>query len=100
MIVERQVFYAKYGKGDALVSIFKRLPTIMSASELGFGEQRILTDATGAMFRVIVEMTWADAGAWQAGMARAFSNPAFPAWFAEMEPLIERGETELLNVVQ
>ncbi len=100
MIVERQVFHAKYGKGDALVNLFKRLPTIMPASELGLAGQRILTDMTGGMFRVIVEMTWKDAGAWQAAMPKVFGNPAFPAWFAEMEPLVERGETELLNVVQ
>ncbi|MBI5948648.1 MAG: hypothetical protein HY875_10975 [Chloroflexi bacterium] len=100
MIVERQVFYAKYGKGDALVNVFKRLPTIMSAAQLGFSEQRILTDMTGTMFRVIVELTWKDAASWQTAMPKVFAQPNFAAWFAEMEPLVDRGETELLNVVQ
>ena len=95
MIVERQVFYARYGKGDALVNLFKRLPATIPTTALGATTQRVLTDMTGPMFRVIVEMEWKDAGAWQAAMPQVFSHPNFPAWFAEMEPLVERGETEL-----
>ncbi|MGI8927487.1 MAG: hypothetical protein ACR2HN_12700 [Tepidiformaceae bacterium] len=97
MIVERLVFHAKYGKGDALVDLFKRTRPMFEQAGSSMG--RILVDYTGTMFRVIVETEHADASAWAKADAAGMEIPGFEAFFREMEPLIERGERELLRVV-
>jgi hypothetical protein len=96
MILVRDVFQARYGKGGELVALFKeaqrRWP---EAARYG---QRILTDASGPFFTVVTETEVASLAAWEQLLAEVFANPDFATWFAQMEPLVESGRREFYNV--
>lgn len=101
MIIERNVFYAKYGQGDALVDVIREFTNGIGQSLIA-GPTRLLVDSTGTMFRVIWETEHPD----MKGLAQAeakqrktFGQKKFQEWFAKMQPLVERGERELLQTV-
>jgi hypothetical protein len=52
----RQVFQAKYGRGDALVALFQEINTRMQEEGGNAPHFRILTDATGPFFTVVTEI--------------------------------------------
>lgn len=94
MIVVRDVFQAKYGKGSELVTLFKEgLET--------WGDRfdsRILTDASGSFFTVVTEREVESFAAWEENLSEIFSHPEFGDWFARMEPLVESGSREFYNI--
>ena len=94
MMIVRDVFQAKYGKGGELVALFKE-----ASKELrtGYG-YRILTDASGPFFTVVTETEVASLADWEKLIAEVFSNPEFGKWFARMEPLVRSGQREFYNV--
>jgi hypothetical protein len=95
MIVVRDVFQAKYGKGDALVALFKEgresMPEMTGT--------RMLTDLSGSFFTVITEDEVESLAEWEAQVSSVFSNPEFGAWFERMEALVESGSRQFLNIV-
>jgi hypothetical protein len=95
MIIVRDVFQAKYGKGDELVALFKE-------AEAEWPEEyatRILTDASGPFFTIVTEVQVESLAAWEQSMAEMMANPDFGDWFARMEPLVESGRREFYNLV-
>jgi hypothetical protein len=94
MIVVRDVFQAKYGKGGDLVALFKE------AKESWPREYatRILTDASGPFFTVVTETEVENLAAWEQSSAEVFAMPDFGDWFARMEPLVETGRREFYNI--
>ncbi|MCC7365199.1 MAG: hypothetical protein IT303_12595 [Dehalococcoidia bacterium] len=100
MIIERLTFQAKYGAGDALVQVLKEAMTLGINAEVN---GRILTDVTGPMFRVILEVEHADIRGFADFESRApaeeYGTAEFQEWFAKMLPLVDRGERELLQTV-
>ena len=100
MIVERLVFQAKYGQGDALVELFREWSKGFGA-QIGLSAGRLYTDATGRMFTINVEIEHADLEAYVAATraeASMFSSPEFGDWFGRMEAVVEHGEKQLFNV--
>ena len=94
MIVIRDVFRAKYGKGGELVKLFKEANEKYPA----FNLDRILTDASGPFFTVITERKEESLTTWEKGRETIFSDPGFGDWFAKMMPLVESGSREFYNV--
>jgi hypothetical protein len=92
MILVRDVFQAKYGKGGELVALFKEL------SQQAQAVDRILTDASGPFYTVVTETTLESLAAWEQRMAEIFSLPEFGEWFARMMPLVESGRREFYNI--
>lgn len=96
MILVRDIFQAKYGQGGNLVALFKEVkekwPGIAQ-----FGE-RILTDASGPFFTVVVETELASLAEWERLSNEMFSIPEFGEWFDRMTPLVESGRREFYNV--
>ena len=92
MILVRDVFQAKYGKGGELVALFKEL------SQQAQAVDRILTDASGPFYTVVTETTLESLAAWEQRMAEIFSKPEFGEWFARMMPLVESGRREFYNI--
>ena len=85
MIVVRDVFQAKYGKGGDLVALFKeakdKWPTRYA--------DRILTDAGGSFFTVVTETEFDNLAAWEQSFNETTSMPEFSDWFERMTPLVE-----------
>jgi hypothetical protein len=94
MILMRDVFQAKYGKGGELVALFKQAreqwPAVYAP--------RILTDLSGSFFTVVTETEVENLAAVEQLMADVFALPDFGDWFARMEPLVESGRREFYNV--
>ncbi len=70
MILVRDVFQAKYGKGGELVALFKEIRQQWPAQSV----DRILTDASGPFFTVVTETTVESLAAWgkQIHLLRSF----------------------------
>jgi len=94
MVLVRDVFQAKYGKGDDLVALLKEAREKMPG---GYG-QRILTDASGTFFTVVTETEVGSLAEWEARSNEIFSIPDFGQWFARMTPLVESGRREFYNI--
>lgn len=94
MILVRDVFQARYGKGGELVALFKESAQSWRKAYAG----RILTDASGSFFTVVTEMEFPSLAEWEKTTAEIFRHPDFGGWFARMEPLVESGRREFYNV--
>ncbi len=94
MIVVRDVFQAKYGKGGELVELFKEANQLWPR-EYG---TRILTDASGPFFTVVTETEVESLAEWERLAAEIFTLPNFGDWFSRMVGLVESGRREFYNV--
>jgi hypothetical protein len=99
MVVIRQVFQAKYGRGDELVALFKEFNA--RAGEAGGAPRlRILTDASGPFFTVVTEMAVPSLAAWEEGFRASMAQPWVGEWFGRMMPLVESGRRDFYTVVE
>jgi hypothetical protein len=94
MIVVRDIFQAKYGRGGKLVALFKE---VLPAWGQNFNA-RILTDASGPFFTVVTEVEMASLAEWEQWTAKAFAMPEFGEWFERMVPLVESGRREFYHI--
>ncbi len=94
MIIVRGVFQAKYGKGGGLVALFKEAREKWSAQYA----DRILTDASGTFFTVVVETKVESLAEWERRNKEIFAQPEFADWFARMSPLVRSGSREFYNL--
>ncbi len=95
MILVRDVFQAKYGKGGDLVALFKEGQEMWKDT---YGQERILTDASGPFFTVVTEVEFESLAAWEQAIGEAFSLPEFGDWFERMTQLVESGRREFYNI--
>ena len=93
MIIVRDVFQAKYGKGSDLAALFKETKEwpIQYAP-------RILTDASGPFFSVVTETEFESLAAFEQESGEIFSTPEFGDWFGRMTQLVESGRREFYNI--
>ena len=96
MILVRQVFQAKYGKGDELVALLKELRDILPTG----ANMRILTDASGPFVTVVTENEVPSLGEWEQLFRQNMGRPEMGQWFGRMVPLVESGSREFYNIVE
>ena len=94
MIIVRDVFQAKYGKGGELVALLKEANREMGSQYA----MRILSDASGPFFTIVTETGLESLAEWEKLAASIFSNPDFAKWFERSLPLVESGRREFYNV--
>jgi hypothetical protein len=100
MLLVRQEFRAKYGRGDELVALFQEFNGRMrDAGELT-PQFRILTDVTGPFFTVVTEIEVENLAAWEGGFRESMERPWMGEWFSRMMPLVESGSREFYNLVE
>lgn len=100
MLVARQVFRAKYGRGDDLVALFKEFNARMREAGGDGPRFRILTDVTGPFFTVITEVEIESLAAWEGRFREPMDQPWTGEWFSRMMPLVETGSREFYNIVE
>lgn len=98
MILVRQVFQAKYGRGDELVALFKEFHA--NAEVPNRDKARIMTDAAGQFFTVVTEYQVESLGAWEQAFGRLMSMPQMESWFGRMMDVTEGGRREFYNIVE
>lgn len=99
MLVVRQVFRAKYGQGDALVTLFKELNARLQSEGGDAPRFRVLTDASGPFFTVVTEVEVDSFATWDGTFSAAMARPWMGEWFGRMAPLVESGRREFYHVV-
>jgi hypothetical protein len=96
MVVVRDVFQAKYGRGDEVVELFKgfyeRWPDAFPANT------RLYTDLSGPFFTIVTETEVESIDAYEKILQEAFSDPEFGQWFAQMQPLVDSGSREFYTL--
>ena len=100
MLVARQVFQAKYGRGDELVALFQELNARMREVDETGPRFRILTDATGRFFTVVTETEVESLTEWETTFRTSMGQPWMGEWFSRMMPLVESGSREFYSVVE
>jgi hypothetical protein len=100
MLIARQVFQAKYGRGDALVALFKEFNSRMQAEGEAAMRLRILTDASGPFFTVVTEIQVENFATWEGEFSRGMARPWMGDWFSRMTPLVEAGRRDFFTVVE
>ena len=100
MLIARQVFRAKYGRGDELVALFKELNTRMQEAGGSGPRFRILTDVTGPFFTVVTEVEIESLATWEGRFRESMDRPWIGEWFGRMMPLVESGRRDFYTVVE
>lgn len=96
MILVRDVFQAKYGRGDELVKLFKEINDKLGDTSVG--ERKLLTDLSGPFFTVVTEVEAESMDAYFAGLREGFSRPEFGQMFGRMMELVESGRREFYTI--
>lgn len=100
MIVARQVFQAKYGRGDELVALMRELNERLSKDLGKFPPFRILTDASGNFFTVVTEIEIESFAEWESLFSEAMNQPWLGEWFQKTAEIIDSGHREFYNLVK
>ncbi len=95
MLVVRDVFQANFGKGDALVALFRELESFAPPPS----PFRILVDASGPFFTVVTEIVVKDFAEWQRASEAEMSKPEFAEWFERMSEVVASGRREFYTLV-
>ena len=96
MILIRDVFQARYGKGNELVQLFKEAQKEWTdGSPYG---NLLLTDLSGPFFTVVTETRAESLAEWQQRSAAIFARPDFGEWFGRMQGLVESGRREFYTI--
>jgi hypothetical protein len=99
MLIVRQTFQAKYGRGDELVALFKEFNQRMQEAGSSAPRFRILTDASGPFFTVVTEIETENFAAWEGNFSETMNRPWMGEWFGRMMPLVESGRRDFYNLV-
>ncbi len=104
MLLVRQVFQAKYGRGDELVALFKeareRGRLGANADQTNDRSWRLLTDASGPFFTVVTEFEVESFAAWEQWFKQTMAQPDMGEWFGRMVDVVESGSREFYNIVE
>jgi hypothetical protein len=99
MLLVREVFHARYGRGDELVALFKEMAQHMPSDP----SARLMVDASGRFFTIVLESTVESFAAWEASFAEMMSGempPGVQALMDRSNELIESGSREFYTIVE
>jgi hypothetical protein len=102
MIVVRNVFQLKFGKAREALANMKEGLAIQKrliGDNVNFST-RLLTDATGPFYTLVLEVTLPSLAALEAQMPRIFGDPEFQANYRKTAEFVESGYREIFNVIE
>ena len=99
MIVVRNVFSLKFGKAREAVAVMKEAIAIQKklGSDLS---TRLLTDATGQFYTLVLELTAPSLAALEATQPRIMGDKDWQANYQKLVPLVESGQREIFTIVE
>ncbi|MEE8337700.1 MAG: hypothetical protein V3R95_06545 [Dehalococcoidia bacterium] len=95
MIIVRETFEAKYGRGDELIALIKE-GSEMLAARAG-SPPRILSDLSGQFFTIQMETEMESLSAFEESQ-KVLTDPRFGPWFERMVELVETGRRDFFHV--
>jgi hypothetical protein len=101
MIVVRNVFQLKYGKAREALALVKEGLAIQKRVVTGVDfSTRVLTDVTGPLYTLVLELTLANLATFETYAPRLFADKDWQANFQKMVPLVESGYREIFTIVE
>ena len=101
MVVVRNVFHLKFGKAREALALMKEGLAIQNRILAGSGfSTRLLTDAVGRFYTLVLEITAPNIAAVESTTPRMFADKEWQAHYAKMSDLVESGYREVFNVVE
>jgi hypothetical protein len=97
VIVAREVYHAYKWQIHRAVELLQRYGALLVDRRVG-QRPRILTDASGPMFRAVIEIETASLSQWEAQRRDMFLQPEFQVWFKQMVTVIKGGWHEFFRV--
>lgn len=97
MIVVREVFQLHYGKAREAIALAKEM---IRAVPGGGSTPRLLTDAVGRYYTLIMETEYESLGAFEQALAQEFSEGGIGDLNKRFIPLVMEGRREIYRVVE
>lgn len=98
MIVVREVFHLHYGKAREAIALARQM--ISASPALGGGRPRLLTDAVGRYYTLVMELEYESLTAFESALAAEFSGGTMRDLNARFAPLVMEGRREVYRVVE
>jgi hypothetical protein len=99
MILVRNVFQAKFGKGGELAKLMAEGMRAEGGGGGGGGRWRVLTDLTSGPFdTVVLEGESESLAAWEELRRRMFADPSFGESMSRTAELIQSGHAEIYTI--
>ena len=97
VIVVREVYHALKWQIRPAVALIQRYGALLV--DQGVGQRpRILTDASGPMFQVVIEIETDSMSAWETHRRTMFKRPEFQVWFTQLLTQVKSGSHEFFRV--
>lgn len=97
VVVVREVYRAYKWQIRAAVSLLQRYGALLV--DRGVGQKpRILTDASGTMFRAIIEIETESMSTWENQRRLLFRQPEFQVWFIQLLNTVQSGTHDFYRV--
>lgn len=97
MIVVREVYRTYKWQIETAVSLLKRYGGLLADHGVG-KNPRILTDASGEMFRAVIEIETESMSAWEMQRREVYRQVEFQVWFNQMVAAAEAGRHDFYRV--
>jgi hypothetical protein len=98
MIVVRNVFRLKFGKAKEGVELWKEGMALAKRLGSASKQSRILTDAVGQFYTVVVENTFDSLADFENTAKGIMSKPEWSVWYQKVSAVTESGYREILNI--
>jgi hypothetical protein len=98
VIVVRDVFRLRFGEARRARAVWKEGLEIGRRN--GVDTARLLVDAVGRYYTLVLELTFPDLSAYEEAQRRLMASEEWRAWYPEFVPLAESGYREILQVVE
>ena len=100
MIVIRNTFRLKFGKAKEAVALFTEGLAIQKKALAGEDfSTRLLTDVTGPLYTLVLEITVSDLATYEKNIPRLFADKDWQANYQKLAPLVESGYREVFTIV-
>jgi hypothetical protein len=97
LIVVREVYQAYKWQIRTAVSLLQRYGALLVDRGVGMNP-RILTDASGSMFRAVIEVETDSMSTWESHRRSMFQQVEFQVWFVQLLSTVEAGSHEFFRV--
>lgn len=98
MIVVREVFQLHYGKAREAIALVKEM--FNTSSAMRANSPRLLTDAVGRYYTLIMESEYENFAAFEKSMAEETGGEEMRKLGARFSPLVMEGRREIYRVVE
>jgi hypothetical protein len=97
VIVVREVYKALKWQVKPAIDLIKRYGALLV--DRGVGQRpRILTDASGPLFRIAIEIETESLATWESSRRDLFKQPEFQVWFTQLLTQVRSGAHEFYRV--